>query len=450
MRAVPARPAGDSAVSTVVGAILVAAILFALVVGVRVAYMPVWEERAEAAHMETVAHELGALRADLDRQAAGTLDVPLAHPLTLGRPDTNPLLPTGATHQLRFVPHTSWFNLSASGMTVATEDGVSRVGANESWNPVAGNLSIPGVVSLDHFRVRLLSVSAADAGDSFVLTLVNGSGGYRGDINLSVRSTGATYAFHVTARDAAGATLVDQPLAAGLDAASDRWVDMLGPDTGLRQLLAAAQGPLELRLQSHGLDARYAASFVQDTGGSRTRAGGGGLEVSSWTSTHQGGTLVYRGLNTRFVDQEYRLENGALGLHQGEGAIFDVGPTFEATRAGDVLRIDLLLPTLRGEAASVGGSSLATLRTTTTSTYHVEGSAPDLTLRVQSATPALWADHWNATLAAVPGLSAGVHYTVSTGAGSATLTVLGLDPAGATRDIELHLRQADVRVEVDA
>lgn len=439
----------DHAVSVVIGAILVAAILFAALVFFRLSYVPHWEERTEAAHMSLIERELTGLRAELDAQVINGSAGQITHPLTLGRPGFSPLIPLSSNHQVGFTPQDKWFNVSSSEMLVTHQDGRSLVGANEVWRPLSGNTSLTSVSSLEHLRLRLTSLSSADDGDQVVLTLVDADGQWAGEMRISVVAQPVGFDLRARVLDAQGTTLHDQPVASGLQGThAPYWLDPLASGLPLRHALAAATAPYELHMETSGLDVHYAAAYRQSVSGGSILAGGTGVPTPSWNAGHHGGTLLFEGRNARFVDQTFILENGALILDQGGDSVMLVPPVFHAARVGTAVSLTVSLPSLAGDAGSIAGASLVGLSTNTLQQAALEGSAPDLTMSVQTRHAGLWADLWRDRLDAVPGLVEGMHYDITTTASQATLTLDGF--GGATeRDIHLRLVQATILVGVD-
>lgn len=447
----------EEAVSTVLGAILVAAIFVAFLVVVRVTFVPRWGEEAEASHMRLVERQLVTLKGELDRQVDNRSQGAILNPVSLGVDRVSVLEPSQPLHSLRFNPSSRTASVSSNQLLIQTQNGTSYVGASETWEAVTGGevSSIAEVLSL---RLRLVRVSDNNNGDRVTIRVDDAGGSFAGNISVYVTDLPSGYNINVRVVDASGAELYDQGVAfEQQDPKEPFWVNCLSDDYRFGQVLGAATKPLKLTLTEQNvdngggnedLDASYAITYRQSTGEGSVVVGGGGIVQFNYAQTYQGGFLQLQSRNLHYPDQDLIIENGAVIINQAEGAVFKVDPQIDAALVGSTTSITIGLPSLVGDDVLVTGTGTATVTSLATRQTTLIAQAPRLNLTVQTAFPALWSNFFTAKLDPVPGFDAGQEFAVSSTATTATVLIYGLttDPNSTSYDLFVTFRQADIDI----
>lgn len=448
---------GDDAVSSVVGSLLIAALVTATLVTVRLEFIPVWESGREAAHTRVLERQFLNVKTDVDRQLANATNVPIANVLSLGSEDFSVFRSARLPAEVAFTPTERVVRMSTPSILVLTLNGTSSVGLSESWETITNN-EVLDVTRVGSLRINISSIQKENDGDSVLFTVRDKDGRFAGDIRATVVRTEPTYQIKVKTRDATGTVLYDQGIAYSLSGTvSPYWIDALQRDYRFDKVLAATKTPLLLNLtvQNVGgtdLSARYAVSYYKATSNGEVLVGGTqGATQTNYLSTFGGGTLTLKTHNQYFVDQDLVFENGAVVVRQPQGAAFKTDPSMSFAQVGSLTSVVFGLPSLKGTAASTVSTGTVAIRTAPTAGTELVGQAPRFTFEVATAFPSLWEGFWTSKLGATGiGFTRGVEYEVNKTASSATLTLYGttITRSSTVNDLHIVLRQSDVRVDV--
>jgi hypothetical protein len=452
------RGRGDEAVSVIIGAILLTAILVGVMVTVRLSYVPVWAKEQEVAHMHDVATGMASLRASLDPQVVG--GPAAAHVLAL-RPDDRPLVPGfPALDGLVFTPADAGFRVVMTSFIVTADPReVPPLAAfEETWMPLPDDPIVADDVQ--HFRLRLDRVGdpCDDTAREVEVVARDANGDWAGNFTFSQEKAPPDCHLLVRVTNATDDVVYGNPVSFHLsEPLSPYWVDVLDPEFQFDRLLAMAPKPVTLQVGTAGLSADMSMVYVTtDPTTGETELTGGVVPVVSIDQTYEGGTLVYSGVSQHFVDMDYVLENGVLMLAQEEGWTTVVAPHLAAHRDPDRLFVSVDVPSLVGESGAIAGTDTATVKLTPAGRREVQGLAPGLTLEATSREPDAWATSWRDALAAVDGLTEASsdaltdgNFRVSTGDTWTRLALAGPHPEPDIFDLFVTVRQADIGVELN-
>jgi len=445
----------DDAVTVVVATILLAGIMLATLVSIRLYYVPVWEQDAEAAHLREVGNQIVSINSDIDRLVSNRSLGAVSNAVSLGRDSSSIFstsLPTGG--ELAFNGTDKGFSLASNQITFVTENGTNLAGLNETWVPVSGSSTIDSVAQVQSFRLRVDVIDDPGAKDHNDLSveLTDRSGIFAGNFTVSVVKDSPDFDIIITTHDASGGILISQGPAYHLsNPISPYWVDLMAPEWRFDKVLLAAATPIQVQLVEAGLTGNYAITYLQDTGSGSVLVGGtSGRVVTPYSATQPGGTMRFRSNNAFFLDQEYALENGAVILKQADGAVFKVRPGFTASLSGNQVGLDISLATLTGDSNSHGAEDTAVVYTTPLAHTDFLALAPRFTLNVTTEFPSLWSQAFSDRLAAA-GLSSSLgQFTVASGSSWASVTVYGVitAPGSTTNDLTIKYHQAVVQVDL--
>lgn len=435
----PSFSRDSEGVTATLGAILVAGILVAVFIVVQSEYVPVWEKNAEAEHMGSVAEHFEGLYSMLDSPAdgldgtGGTRGVPL-------RPD-RPVMsgPTVSSHDLEYRVTGGAVEADVANFLAVRRGSDGRSAYGEDWNDLPSTES--DVVEVYNLRLRIDEIGGMDQDDDSILVVVHDAdGAFVGSFEFLQEKRPPDRYFVVTVQDADGNVLHGnaEPYF-GAHSMGPYWIDMLEPNYRFDRILQGAEPPLSIELQEHGLTGDYAITYQSTSG----MSGPGPLErPTAQVPLHidnDCGAITYRGLNTRYLSQEYVLEHGALILQQSDGATFRIAPHFAAHHNAEWTTLDVRVPCLQGSSASIGSSTQATVSVSRLDDGAAWGVAKQIYLNVTTDYPDLWADLWRERLETA-GLQDGVNHTVVVDAatGVVRLHVWG----GSADELDLHLNLA--------
>ncbi|HEX9816512.1 MAG TPA: hypothetical protein VGB18_05990, partial [Candidatus Thermoplasmatota archaeon] len=173
-------------------------------------------------------------------------------------------------------------------------------------------------------------------------------------------------------------------------------INVLTPAYGLSALLSESQGPFVLSTTTtSGLIQAYALYWKED--GTLAQVGEGRSLATGFQRSVNPASLVYRAANTRFMDQVYSYEGGALVLGQEAGENMALSPFgVVVTPTENLLRLSMVNLTGTGYAT---GSHRATLVTTIREPVSTTLKCSDPTILLSSEYPIAWHGAWSDTLA---------------------------------------------------
>lgn len=447
-----ARNARDDGVSSVLGGILFFALVVLVLVTIQTDFAPKWEEDAEAAHMNALRSQVASIKSEADRQAANATSQPVGLPLSLERTSTSRFLTSSTLPaSVSYEPGVAGIHLEADELLVFVQGGQSLAGASEEWTEVGGSSIVADVADVDHLRLRLQDVAAEDHGDSVSITVTDKDGDFAGRLTSYIEVQHPDRFINTRVERADLDVVYDQGVSFHqVSGVNFWWIDALADELHFADVLAAADGPVTLTMTENGMVGQFTATYVEGTSGQTT--GTAGKLLPDWSYDQSGGgTLSVEARNARFPSQTYRLQAGAVVLEQGDGRVFVAPPLFSASADGTTTRLSLTLPSLTGSAASAGGAHAATVVLDGGLATSLSGTAPHLTVQLNTTDADLWADHFRDRLETAGLSESSGEFELDETATQVRLTVYGRTtaPASTTHDllVELHLAPIDVRIE---
>lgn len=365
------RRRNEGGVSSVLGAILIFAILAIAALQYQLEWRPIQEKGAEAAHSSLVGGQMAALKAEIDRQVVNPSAASIANPVSL-RGGQNGLLGGSINDRLSVTTGASSVALAAPKLTIQLADGQFTGVANETWTIVSstGEL-VEDVGRIQSLRLRLLEVSRQNDTQFLTITATD-SNGYAGSFRVTVLNpSGQDWRIHYRVQNRNNDTLYDNPdtFQNSVGPFQYYWVDLLEDRYRFEQVLLATSGPITLTLTKGGPDGGLGGEFsiTYQSAVSGAVSGGGGSTFTPYSvSAIDTATIRYQAPNARLPQQEYVLENGALVLNQSDGAAFKVPPSVLLTaQPATTNRVTLTAPTgilqndvLVAHVVSRGGAGL--------------------------------------------------------------------------------------------
>ncbi|HVL88384.1 MAG TPA: hypothetical protein VM681_10350 [Candidatus Thermoplasmatota archaeon] len=455
MRSVSRRRDDERGVTVVVGTILLVAMLVATLSMAHVYQIPAAQKSAEGARVRILGTAMADLKASIDRLTEDGTPTPVSVALPVSQVRASFLGLTGPAsggHVLSFGPGNRPFTISAPSVRL-----VDAPGPSEVWRSTGTSLS--GAYGFESLRLNVNQVGAGHDDHWIRATVRDGANAFAGSFELRQAGSPPSYVLRAKVCSAAGCggegLLYDQGVGQpGSTSQSNYRVNLLHPDYRFDRVLAAAAPPIRIEWATSGFAGQYAAVWTDAAGASRHTDGspaGSGVLVQNYSRTLAGGAFSLAA-GVRYVPgSEYVLENGALLLRQGDGAVLKAPPPFavQTLHAGGVdwTAVTLAVPTLRGPGFSFSVDGVAVARSTAVGEFGLTAHAPSVTLSVTTDEPDLWIAAWRGALSAA-GLVEDEGYTLSKGGRQASVTVLGRSPSPSTFDVSLSLVQVDVLFEV--
>lgn len=458
----------DTAVSTVLGAILVLALITGVLTLYQLTVVPDLQEEAEVRHMDTVGRDVGALTTDLLRELDGGSGGPLSSSVALSA-ETPAFVPTPAqTGTLSFQPNEQTLEIESPSLKVVERNGTPLVtvsGQQAAWNAIQDGETIDDVEEVVAMRLNISDGTPQD-GDGVVLEAQDASGAFAGDLQASTTvGTDDTALILRTRAPPSPGTVIFHNHELNLPTSrwdDGYWIDPMDDLYSFDQLLEDATGPLDLVFRTGGLDAAYVLTYREQVTEDVSIVQGPGSILTSYHRTFETGTLTYEAENEFFVDQTYLVEHGALLREQTDGAVFLVDPPMSVQAGGGVVNLDLSTPSLTGISDTVSGTGEAIVRSQGTSEEMLSATAGELDLTWGTTSPDLWAS-WLEDEFTDAGLTnencppgsadSSCQFEITTTADTVTLDLHGptatdADSSDPTRDIFLELQQGQISTEV--
>ncbi len=465
----PVHRSDDPAVSNVLGAILMFALFVISLVVIRVEFAPVWDEDREARHMDEVLGQLAQVKSDLDRQVDNRTDVGVSDPIRLDRQPGFRFLQGGG------LPGSLAFDAAAAGtgveissprMTILVSNGQSFYGITDpnDWEIIDGTedeyIDVDRVRAL---RVRVLlppDLNYYEDGDSATLAIDDINGDPVGSAVVTFRDLPSEWALQIQIfadTDSDGA--IDDEVSSDLEAFFQQtaglqyfYVDLMDPSLLFDAILASAEGPLQLAITQDGLDAAYVVVFDSAQGGGTGTSGGAiGLVVDNYAAgPFEGGLLGFHGSNSRFVDQDYLLEHGAIVRIQEGVAVVAVPPRLAVTVGSAQTRIEWDLPSLGGVTQQLAGARSASILLDPAERTSLEATARRITFEIPTAYPDAWEAFLHREFIEAGLSTADLEYSIQPTGSGIILTVDGetIDPNVGDDDLFFVFRQASIDVEL--
>lgn len=484
----PIRPVGirqdETAVSNVLGAILVFGLFVVTLVSIQTEFAPVWQKQRESDLMQDVLRQMGTLKSGLDRQVGNQTNVPVSHTLPLqGTQGFAILQEDSLPGTLAFLPSApgTGVTLTSPQLTMLSADGLNLYGLAEQWTTITGG-TIAGVTRIAHLRLRLVDpacVSNNNCNDPAIaaLTMTDANGKCAGRIVIvdSVAGSDRTVEAQIYGpRSPPAGTCPDTPLTIqDTDAKKQTnppyyYLDAFDPEFQFRAVLAAATYPVSITMTtSGGIAADYTIVYDSVSGGSSQ--GGAGPVIPNYSSLTPSGSLTLQKMNQRYPSQTYTLEHGAIIIDQADGCGMVVPPSFSVSTSSTQTRVGWSIPGMTGSPNRMTGADAATVISFPGARRIVEALAPQLTFTLRTDHPYQWATFWDQELkqagltgnTAIAGTScdpgttncsAGLQYSICMTPTTATLTLYGptSSPSSTLNDLHLTFQAEPLTIELQA
>lgn len=456
----------DLAVSTVVGALLVLAVIVAGVSLYQLTIVPTLAEEAEAHHADTIARDMADLDAAILTQLQSGSQSPRSTPVSLAR--EAPVLGPGPgeSGSLSFNDRAGSTTISSPNLTVHTRDGEPLLGASGGeWQIVESGETIDEINGVIGLRIKITDASPSDD-DRLRIEATDANGDYSGDLEVIVDINPPDLDLIVQTREPpAPGTVIFHNHIISIHRErwdSNFWVDAMLPLYWFNLVLADADKPSTLTFQDDGLDAEYKVSYRKQEAEGLTTVVGAGQPIPDYENTFGGGSIAYETQNEYYPDQTLTIDHGALLREQADGSAFVIDPPFQAKASAEVVQVDLDIAALQGEADTASGTGMATVTTRTSATSSFEAAMGELNITWTSSNPETWRlfledELGDAGLTSTncPPTSpdSACQFEVTTTDDDVHLALHGphavdADPSQPEQDVFLHLRRADIDTEV--
>jgi hypothetical protein len=398
----------DQGVSSVLGALLIIALLVNFMVLVRVEFVPIWEADVEAQHLHDAERDMTYLASAL---LSGTGNSYRSEPIALS-PTT--LVNFGPNRfPARLVMSTEMGGLGISSdsfMVVAQSSGragstYGAVPQKLGWTSVDDQNSISDIGRLLELRFRLSEMTVEDAPSSFSAVWTNTANQVVANLTASIEPSEQLIQVSVVSRDADGNVMgsrIDDVEEGALGITY--YLNALDEIFRVGQTLSSSSGPFTLSMNHDsgivtnplspvlgGPQLHFATTYENGQG---VILGSGGQAQTNFQLAVNASRFLYD-YPTRFAkDRDYVLEYGGLVQVQPDGAIIKSGPGFFLGKSGPslVMKMDVPSSSNPGTAASSSATTLVGLTPNNQSV--LVGFSNQLELRWKTKYAAAWADHW--------------------------------------------------------
>ncbi len=435
----------DRGVSTVLGAVLVSALVVMVLVTVRVNFVPQWDEADDAEQIQVTSGAMAQLRSALDRQ----LDDPTASAVTVPIQLSGTSTPTGffsaprQSADLNFRgAHSEAVNMTAPNTIIRAANQGSLAGINEQWID-AGSGAVNNVNEVNHLRLRITNPFDESNDDGITLTITDADGNFAGSLRFYVAKDGSSVTMNSAIKNADNVLLFDSGESAHHNVNPPyAWLNALDPNLFFDQVLSAAKKPMTLTLSEQGLVGDYAMTYVESTPGGPATVGQSGVAVANYVNAIAAGRLEVTVKPSELPEQILVYEHGAVFRIQHDGQAVYIPPNirFLDTNNGPFLELDL--PMLSGAAASRTGGAVPA-QFVTESRVPIQAVADTFTITIATAYPELW-ERIFANAATNGGVPSG-HFSIVKTSSSVIFTIVGPSATPADYDVSVKIRQASIK-----
>ncbi len=454
----------EEGTTNVLGAILVVALLFTFMANVETNYRPVWDEDKEATHFKSVLNQFADLKAETEKQSENRTNAPVSNPLRLTPPSTMGLLGgPGVAGDLQFQSGTINTTLSAPRLTVIEKNGKSLGKLNEQWTPAGPSSNVDQIERLDSLRLRITKSPGADKfefekGMYVKLDVTDQSGNFAGWFRAYIPEKDK-HDIWIEVVASSGEVLINQEYASDIKYKEHGtfWIDTLDPSWPFKEVLDATDAPysLELTYDWNSNEAKkihnvqYSTAYIrQSSSGQPVFIGsGGGSTVNNYADQSSGGRLAYNIPYRHLPEVDIYLEHGAVILAQEQGNSMVLQPHFNVERSSTQTLVSLSFPVYHGSADNVGGRSSAQVVTTLQRQNLLLGTAPELTLTIDTQFPDIWAKFIDNELRE-NGLVAPQEYTIAKLPSYVEVHLKGSSSTPTVHDIQIRSHQSVINVEL--
>lgn len=460
MRPIRARRPDQHGVSSVIGAILITAIVFSMVVTVRVSFVPVWEKNSEGVYLVGAEKQLAVIKAEHDRQLDNSSAATVVNPITLAQERVGIFSSGGPSqHAIEFNASGHATTLQSNKILILSNNGTSIAGLNPEWIPIGGAETIVDVGALQNLRIRItpMTIDFAQENQSVNLTVTDVNGDLLGWFSVTGYLQPSEYVITYATYQAPAIRIAE--FYEGLHRQTEfpnYYIDVLDSVLLFDDILASGDGPYRLELtHTPEIDAEYTIAYAEQTAGGSVLVGSAGVTRSPYLATYNSGSLVFHGQTSHHVDQTFVLENGALIVEQTDGAAFKIQPSLFVSTTSGIVHVQLTIPSLAGEASFLSGVSNAKIRSEVLSRSVISAMVPRLEYTVSTHYPELWQTFFIETLddagLSSAGASGSRQYETSRTSNTATFIVYGLNTAVLSEayDMSLSITQGRILLSVE-
>ncbi len=427
----------DQAVSVIIGAVLLLAIVVSALVAFRLAYVPVAGERAEHDHMKDVSRAMGSLNAEILKGAQDPTGVPFptSIPMTGTYPPLVPGQPPGGTLELSGERSVT---IQADDLTVFTKDGAPV--SSDEWSLVDETTTLTSIEDVLQFRVKLLDALAP--GDEFKVEITDAENEFAGSV--TVQGTGTDRIDLRVHNENQESVYFERVYNDTADFQDQHRFNLLADTLGFDALLNQAETPFNLTVEPpQGVDIEHTIVY-EETSNGISRLAGHGQTIASYHESWTTGTLSFATAYQFFVRQSFVLDHGAMIMEQTDGAVFTVEPPLRVEATDDLTTVHLLTPSITGDGFSISSGDRVEVHTTPDKTQRFHASANSLTLTFATPFQDQWSDHLHETFQEA-GLEDGPDYTVEPDTNDRSIKAT---LHGTNHDLALSFIQGEIQTEV--
>ncbi|RZN33978.1 MAG: hypothetical protein EF813_10445 [Methanosarcinales archaeon] len=426
----------NTAISTVVSFILIIGLLVTVIAFVKVQYVPLWTEDAEARHAREVFIDFSAIPGNIDNLVLANGSITMSQQrIKLGSSGTPIVAPGMSYGTLGIVPEDGSFTVTAAVRNVD----ISR-------NTTAGNLTkgcvnITNVSSVSSFYIYIgvfkHNGESLSDGSLYIDIMHQGNRSGRAEIT----TTNDTH-LNISVRNSDNFNVIDD-LHINADGSDilNYTIDLLNPRYGFCKVLGDADVPYNLTItNSTSLNGSHIYYIISYNEYNRT--------MEQYTKTTNG-TIIYESMNRHFINQQFIYQNGAVFLCQPPSVSMRVAPGITIDNVKNYTRVMIPMVSLgtgRYRTTMISGSGVEELQLelnhTNRSSFADFNNTDNVSIRIEppEGTPEFrnnylheWADYFDA---AVNGTRVDAKPVPGDNNSSITITLTG--------NIHLEIRDLDV------
>jgi hypothetical protein len=279
----------EDAAAAIVGAILLFALTFVVMVMVQTNFVPVWQQNSEAIQDRTVRAQLAYFNSQSIQQVESIETGPRASPVSLGD-DRRVFSQSAAPKSLMSLDQSypSHLQLTSPELAVASGRTVESLGVSESWESVkVSGQELEDVSKLAALRIRFGTDVEPFEDEQAILTITDADGIYAGQLRITVlifdtNTDGVKKAeFWIRTFDkdnqliwANSFNMFEEKVPQG-EEPDFAWIDTLDTDYRFNSVVKAAKGPVDIDLSATGgMPVQFSSSYLRQVSGGEVIVGG--------------------------------------------------------------------------------------------------------------------------------------------------------------------------------
>ena len=224
----------DSAVTAVIGTILVLAIITMLHVTMRVEWAPVWEAEAEAAQAVQNDAQFAGIWTHAHAHVANGSIVTTSDAVQLAPERASVLMDLpGSQHGLEFTPDFGHVRIEAASMTLLQVNGTSTSTMGNDWTSFVASTTIQDVRSIHDLRLRVGEISKRLDDRQATVTLTDAVGTFAGRFTIRLDVQTPDLFIFLESRNAAGEIVTSETRSIGSSTFPVRWLSSAFSGHGL-------------------------------------------------------------------------------------------------------------------------------------------------------------------------------------------------------------------------